>query len=247
MKLTAFHGNAQLKADLLAEVAEHRLHDQIIKGTYGEHSERDWKGCAVGCSLHSLNRRLGTQYDTSSHVSFEPAAGVPRQIAHLQDYIFERLPSPRYLDWPLRFWAAIEPGADLMMVTPKFVRWILDDTLPIVKSADIKAIYVRIIALYDRWIGGHKPSNTEWSEVYSAAVAVAAAAAAAAAAADADARYAADAAADVAAAAADARYAADALEKQADKLIELLAAAPVPSSANKKASAEQHTPEAKKK
>ena len=241
-QLIAFHGDTKLKAALLAEVAEHRLHDQIIKGTYGEGSNGNWKGCAVGCSLHSLNRKLGTKYKTSDHAAFEPAAGVPVQIAYLQDYIFESLPSPKHIDWPERFWAVIQPGADLTLVTPRFVRWLLEDTLPIVKRTETKAVYERIIALYDRWIGGNKPSAMEWSEVYSAA---AAADAARYAAATADTAGYPAAAADTAGyAAAAARYAAAAarhavFEKQADKLIELLSTAPVLSSANQPESADE--------
>ncbi len=263
------------------------------------------KGCAVACSLRSLNRKLGTKYKTSDHAAFEPAAGVPRQIAYLQDYIFENLPAPKHTEWPERFWAAIQPGADLSMVTPRFVRWVLEDTLPLVKTAETQSIYKRIIRLYDRWIQGNKPSDTEWRKVcYAAADAAAAAAALYADAAAAlcgcrmrrcrrrrtlrrrrrrlrrrrrrrrrtlrrrrlrrrtlrrrrrtlrrcgAARYAGADAADAAryagAAAADAALyaAADAalyavLEKQADKLIELLSTAPVLSSANQPESADE--------
>jgi len=34
-KLRAFHGDAQLKKDLLSEIVKHQKQDQIIKGTYG--------------------------------------------------------------------------------------------------------------------------------------------------------------------------------------------------------------------
>ena len=224
--MIAFHGDAQLKRDLPMEVADHRLHDQIIKGTYGQGSNGDWKGCAVACSIHSLNRKNGRKrYDTSDHSAFEPLAGVPRQLAHLQDYIFERLPEPKHIDWPERFWAAIQPGADLSLVAPRFVHWLLSDLLPKVKNKQTRESFDIVIGLYRRWIDADKPSETEWSEAYRIAGSDGP-----------PAGYAADAARDAAryaaryAAADDACYAAcyaAAVEAQADKLIELLQGAPL--------------------
>ena len=224
--MIAFHGDAQLKRDLLMEVADHRLHDQIIKGTYGQGSNGDWKGCAVACSIHSLNRKNGRKrYDTSDHSAFEPLAGVPRQLAHLQDYIFERLPEPKHIDWPERFWAAIQPGADLSLVAPRFVHWLLSDLLPKVKNKQTRESFDIVIGLYRRWIDADKPSETEWSEAYRIAGSDGPPAGYAADAARDAARYAARyAAADDACYAA--RYAA-AVEAQADKLIELLQGAPL--------------------
>jgi len=49
---------------LVAEIKAHREADQIIQGTYGEGNNGDWKGCAVGCSIHSLNRKLGKDSTT---------------------------------------------------------------------------------------------------------------------------------------------------------------------------------------
>lgn len=166
-KLIAFHNDPQLKADLLEEVKRHRLADQIIKGTYGTGGNGDWKGCAVGCSLHSLNKIRGFDYDTGDHASVEEGAGVPRQIAYLQDYIFENLQDGLHLTWPERFWTAIQPGTDLELVTPRFVHWLLTDSLPLVKEEwrDVREVFTQTIALYERWIGGDKPSDDEFSKV----------------------------------------------------------------------------------
>ena len=81
--MIAYHGDAQLRADILAEIDEHRAHDQIIKGTYGEGKNGDWRGCAVGCAIHSLNRKRGTKYSTSEHAAFEQGFGIPELLARL--------------------------------------------------------------------------------------------------------------------------------------------------------------------
>lgn len=42
------------KTEFLAEVRKHRENDQIVQGTYGKENGK-WRGCAVGCSIHSIN------------------------------------------------------------------------------------------------------------------------------------------------------------------------------------------------
>jgi hypothetical protein len=56
-KLIAFHGDVKVKAKYEARIHAHKLADQIIHGTYWE----DGKGCAVGCTIHSDNH---AEYET---------------------------------------------------------------------------------------------------------------------------------------------------------------------------------------
>ena len=65
--MLAYHSDPTLKRDMLAELAEHRKLDQIVKGTYGQGTNGDFKGCAVGCSIHSLNKKRGTAYKWGDH------------------------------------------------------------------------------------------------------------------------------------------------------------------------------------
>jgi hypothetical protein len=110
--LVAYHGNQSEKDAILAQLAEHRAHDQIVKGQYWE----DGKGCAVGCTIHG-----------SGHKKYEPIFGIPQALAHIEDAIFEGLPNDRAMDWPIRFMAAIKPGSDLSLVQWKFLHWLLTD------------------------------------------------------------------------------------------------------------------------
>src|SRR4051812_321342 len=100
--LTSFNNDKKLKVMILEEVVNHRKQDQIIKGTYGTENGK-WKGCAVGCSIHSLNIRLGKEYSTSDHTVYETELGIPEWLARLEDTLFENLPEKESKTWPEQF------------------------------------------------------------------------------------------------------------------------------------------------
>lgn len=62
--LQSFHNDEKLKSALLKEIKKHRKADRIIQGTYGFQDDKDFKGCAVGCSVHSLNIIKKKDYQT---------------------------------------------------------------------------------------------------------------------------------------------------------------------------------------
>ena len=230
--MTAFKGKQSVKNKYVKRVKSHYESDEIVQGIYWENG----KGCAVGCTL---------EYDNSGesiHQRMEDQLGVPRILARLEDKIFEGLDNGDAKKFPLEFLEAITPGADLSMVYPKFIVWLLKDKKDGVwqyARTDGKRAITKVVKLYQRKILGEAIAESEWRAAAYAAEAAAYAAYYAADAADA-AYYAADAAAAEAAAdAADAAYyAADAADaayyaaeadvrrthykKMADKLIELL-------------------------
>jgi hypothetical protein len=210
--LIAYHGRADLKARVLAELARHRAADQLAQnnGYF-----KNGKFCAVGCTLHSLcvvEQMECRDLNYGNHALYEQFMGVPQAIARLEDGLFEALPQADAQAWPERFARAIRPGADLSMVVPRFLHWLLTDPeggvqAGVKRRPQIEPAVRRVVTLYETWFRGMKPSVTEWREARSAAAAADAAAAAAAAYAYADAAAAA-AAAYAAAAAADAAAAA---------------------------------------
>lgn len=112
MMLRAFHGRQEIKDKYLARVRAHRLADEIVQRI-------GWDGrcgCAVGCTL-----------DMYSHARYPVELGIPVVLAHLEDAIHEALPHHAMLAWPERFLAAIEPGADLAPVWPRWARRALAD------------------------------------------------------------------------------------------------------------------------
>src|SRR3990172_7755553 len=104
--LFAFHGDAVLKQALLVEIAKHEAADAIIKGTYAARGStlRDgFRGCAVGCALHSLNLLNGaycpTPKSVSDHTRFPRELGIPIELAYHIDTVFENLPDAESRTW----------------------------------------------------------------------------------------------------------------------------------------------------
>ena len=135
--MQAYLNDPALKEDFVAEIKKHQEADQIIQGTYGKGSGESWKGCAVGCSIHSLNRLQGKRYDTSNHKVYETALGIPEWLARLEDGIFEELPVEKAKQWPLCFASAISVGADLEPVKYKFCAFLLSRNIERILSLDI--------------------------------------------------------------------------------------------------------------
>src|SRR5262245_36437505 len=114
--LLAYHGKKSVKSKYLSRLREHRRLDHLVQGTGWEKNGSGPKGCAVGCTLE--------KYD---HARYPIELGIPVELAHLEDAIFEGLPKKEAMAWPSAFLNAIPVGADLSMVWPKFALWLLSD------------------------------------------------------------------------------------------------------------------------
>ena len=148
--MLAFHGKQEIKDAYLAKVKAHELDDEITKGRYWEKG----KGCAVGCTIHGNN-----------HYSYELELGIPAAIARLKDSIFEELPNNIAKGFPLRFLEAIPVGADLSMVVPKMMLWLLiDENHGAIRHGSEKGkIAIQAVAdLYIRKIAGGIVTVSEW-------------------------------------------------------------------------------------
>lgn len=95
--------NQELKDELVAEIIRHREADQIKQGTYGDGEGDNWKGCAVGCAIRSLNLKKGKNLKTSDHGVYETEFGIPKILARLEDRIFEGLSVKESKKWPEEF------------------------------------------------------------------------------------------------------------------------------------------------
>ncbi len=224
--MIAFHGMKAVQELYVGRAKMHRAADEIMKGVYvGTQADGRPGYCNVGCLIHS-----------NDHSAFERDMGVPLAIAYLSDRIFEGLPDPDFKDFPTQFINAIPLGADLSRVIARFSIWLLSDPEQgVMRFADErgKAAIEGVVALYERVVAGDLPTGEAWESVAKAASTAADAAEARAA--D-DTAYAASVAVDSAAAAVDAAadavaYAAadvdTAYRNMRDKLLKLLAAAPI--------------------
>ena len=234
--MLAYHNDPAIKSKLLADLQAHADADRLVKGQYWENG----KGCAVGCTLHSV----GADGAANNHAEYETRLGIPQMLARLEDKIFEGLPNADAMQWPMRFSAAITPGADLSRVGWKWLHWLMTDGLPrvndVAATAAIKQCADALLPLtrgepvdraaaraatdaatYAADAADAADSAADAADAAYAAARAAYAADAADAATDA-ATYAADAAARAADAAADAATYAAAYQRMADKLVQLL-------------------------
>jgi hypothetical protein len=163
-ELVTYLNTPSLKVALLAEIEQHEQADLIVKGTYGQ-LNGVWHGCAIGCSLRSLNilqHQRDPNVNTNVHARYVTELGLPLWLAYLEDNVFERLPDDLARTWPRRFAEAIPVGTTVDdLVLAKILRWVLaDETFGVraaVADATIRGSVDGVIAGFDAEIatGGH--------------------------------------------------------------------------------------------
>jgi hypothetical protein len=168
LKMKAYHGDKKLKSLMVKEVKWHRDQDLIIQGTYGDSTKSGSKFCAVGCAIDSLNRKLGKNLPNQGHKHLEEELGIPEALTRLWDSLFEKLPKELAIDFPLEFIKAIPVGADLSLVAPKFIVFVLKDCLVNADDNGKKAIN-QTIGLWLKVIAGKDVKQAAWSAAESAA------------------------------------------------------------------------------
>lgn len=133
------------KKEFVKEMKMHAKMDAFIKGTYGESEDGIFKGCSVGCALHSVSRLKGTALDTGDHELFEKYLGVPEWLARLNDTLFENLPEERSKKWPVEFSEAINEGADLDKIKTPYLVYILTENLKTLDSLKVDKEHTQVI------------------------------------------------------------------------------------------------------
>ena len=250
--MNAYKNDPKLKEMLVQEAIEHRamerLHQQYGYGSM--QSGENFKGCDIGCTVFSLNRKFGLKIETNDHGGVASFLDVPVGLVLLFDRLFEQLPKDLAMTWQERHWLAIEPGSDQTHTVGKFLHWLLvdpnDGVIKFAKNDNVRKAIQAVADLFEKKMAGKLVTPEQWEVVRLAAAASASSASSAASA------YAASASSDYASASAAASassaaafayadaadafaYAADAAARkkafirQAEKLLELMAAAPVKS------------------
>lgn len=137
MTLISYNNDVKLKNLFVKEIENHRKMDKIIQGSYGDGQAQDFKGCAVGCSIHSLNIKLGKSYQTNDHSVYEKELGIPEWLARLEDTLFEGLPVEDAKKWPTQFAKAVPVGVNLEPVKWKFCAYLMKENIERVLTLDI--------------------------------------------------------------------------------------------------------------
>jgi hypothetical protein len=215
-----FNGNAALAAQTVAEMKAHRDADRLAKGDYW--NPETGRGCAIGCLVHS-----------GSHADAGKLCNAPNQIMYIVDNVFEGLPWPANLDWPVKFLEALQANIDkdITLLWARLALEIARHPVHGYEQYNQDPAVLAVPPLYEEWVAtGVRPDDDRWRAA--ARAADAARAALAVNAAD-DAYHAARAAlaalAALAARAAGAALAADAAYYQwlADSIINLINTSPV--------------------
>jgi hypothetical protein len=133
MTMLSYHNDDNLKRLIVLEMQKHKDNDQFIKGAYGRENGV-FKGCAVGCAIHSFNNALHTNYLTNDHIVFEEAIGVPEWLARLQDVLFEGLPSDESSQFAVNFLSSIPVGINLEPIKWKFCAFILKRNIHLISN-----------------------------------------------------------------------------------------------------------------
>ena len=248
--MNAYKNDPKLKEMLVKEAIEHRAMDRLHQqyGYGSMQSGENFKGCDMGCTVFSLNRKFGLKIETNDHGGVASFLDVPVGLVLLFDRLFEQLPKDLAMTWQERHWLAIDPGSDQTHTVGKFLHWLLvdpnDGVIKFAKNDNVRKAIQAVADLFEKKMAGKLVTPEQWEVVRLAAAAYAASASSAAAyaayaasayASASAAAYASSAAAYAYADAADAAYAADAAARkkafirQAEKLLELMAAAPVKS------------------
>jgi len=159
--LAAYKNNPKLREDFIAEMKWHQEQDKVAQGFYAEGSNGDFRGCHIGCAVHSLARLKGQKLNTANHQLLEEYLDIPVELAYAFDGIFESLPIEKARLFPLQCSEAIRVGADLKMIVPQFIFWMLQDApRPKDEPAVVTEYVDAVTAIYKHWTEtGEKPAK----------------------------------------------------------------------------------------
>jgi hypothetical protein len=167
MRLQAYNNDAVFREQVLAEIKRHEDMDAFVDKTYGRYDSDTFRGCAIGCTINSLNLVTGKNMSYNSHADVAELLCVPIELCRLVDGVFESMPSDERRFFTRRVWSAIRTGADTTDVTRKFLIFVLQLTLENLagntyeKIDDVRAALRGSIAALN--------GEGEWKAAYSAA------------------------------------------------------------------------------
>jgi len=161
------------RSELLEAAKAHYAADMLIRGTYSDTDAEDFKGCSVGCFLHSIYPKksavqIGDMDD--KHRIVARHYGYPEWLALLQDTIFEGLPNGESAKWHVQLAekiAALPHGVDWQPILHRVHAGILRVSYRTSGSAQ-EAVH-RVIDLHERAAKGEDVSDELWSAARSAA------------------------------------------------------------------------------
>ncbi|MFT5519612.1 MAG: hypothetical protein ACI9IA_000195 [Enterobacterales bacterium] len=141
--MKAFTNTVITKQELMKELRIHAKMDNFAKGYYFDSDSG--KGCAVGCSIESINRLKGIDTPIGDHSAFPKLTGIPEWLARVEDSVFEGLSDEDSKKWVIDFTDAINVGSDLDKIKNPFLIKIVESTLDLHNSKRVKKYQLDVI------------------------------------------------------------------------------------------------------
>jgi hypothetical protein len=158
-----FNGNAALAARIVDDMEAHRKADRLAQGTYWD--PETGRGCAIGCLVQS-----------DRHEDAAKLCNAPVEIMYIVDTLFENIPQPDNLDWPVIFLTALRdnPTKDISSLWLRLALEMAGHPVFGYKRYNDDPRVSAVASLYDEWLTTRiKPSDDRWRAAGDAARAAA--------------------------------------------------------------------------
>ena len=119
--MQAFFGDSSYKHTVLQRVRQMQNDGRMVQGHYWEITASGPRGCALGAL---------TQISSGGHEHFPALFGLPADLAHLLEEIYETSDLPYAITYTARFVEAIPIGAVLDDAMEQFAAWLVDGVAP---------------------------------------------------------------------------------------------------------------------
>jgi hypothetical protein len=128
-ELIAFHGNHKVKELYLTKVKEIVAANKCfpVKDDYIMPEQGRYNAIQASVELEAVGDMYKYRSNYETMFRIETELGIPLWLAHLEDAIFNILNTYDAIKWPTKFLEAIPVGADLELVRPRFLHWLLVD------------------------------------------------------------------------------------------------------------------------
>ena len=156
------------RQEFLELAKKHYAADMLIKATYGEIEQGQFKGCSVGCFLYDIK---GDKFDVvDKHQVLADWSGLPVWLHHLQDTLFEGLPNGDSAKWHVQLAetiAGLPAEYDWQAAMHRVHVAILRVSYK--TAGKSKSVVESVIDLHERAGRGEPLADELWSAVRSAA------------------------------------------------------------------------------
>ena len=159
--------------ELVANTKAHYAADMLLKQTYGTDDNGSFRGCSIGCHMHSIfpeKTADNIQAISRKHKLVADHYGYPEWLALLQDTVFEGLPNGESNKWHVQL-------AEAIVALPDDVNW--QNVLHRVHVGILRVSYATagktseavkaVLDLHERAANGEDVTDEQWSAAWYAA------------------------------------------------------------------------------